>query len=743
MNKESWREWLKNNHGDGIVKLVEEPAEEDRNAAWVLYNELRTRITHEPLRYRGGNEAAALKSLHDMFNITRTTIRKHGAGAQRFAHLAGLLLNQYIRPVTSTWHQKQLAGKLDRQDHRRLFRRDLRKLQGQIGHFVQIFGTLAEPGKYDPQLDAIKPNPKARFDSGSLWPTKLLGPRGTRSDDMYKAELGAVQARWKEAFQADLREQQFGGLGEANVKGKPAGFVGLGLSGGGIRSATFALGALQALAEKKILKDIDYLSTVSGGGYVGTLLSSHLIRAGDSQTSMPDIGKILVPEDKQVETAQVRKLRNRSKSMQGDGILRSLLQVGWRIGWRIGIALVLLGVVVWALFSTPSNPWHALTATASAAALFLYLEFGLKRNKLSLHGIYRSRLSKSYVKENNGVAMPKCTALGEAKTAPYHLICATVNLPASTDPELRGRRSDFFVFSRLYTGSVLTGYCETEALENCDPELDLATAMAISGAAVSNYSGTLRRRWYSPILSLLGLGYWMPNPSFVQKQQESREDKKKPLPRWRSPGATKLYRERLGKFDEKHRFVNVSDGGHIENLGIYELLRRRCKFIICIDGEFDPEQRCSGLIKACRFASIDLGVRVDIDLSELRAGDGGLSQAHFALGTINYPRDPDGQQSRVGYLLYLKLSMTGNERDYIKEYRSRYPKFPHQSTADQFFDEDQFEAYRALGNHVAEDLFAEELIGDALGEAKTHRSRSWIEQLVQALEPPAPNEAKT
>ncbi len=57
--------------------------------------------------------------------------------------------------------------------------------------------------------------------------------------------------------------------------------------------------------------------------------------------------------------------------------------------------------------------------------------------------------------------------------------------------------------------------------------------------------------------------------------------------------------------------------------------------------------------------------------------------------------------------------MTGNEPDYVLDYRRRNPAFPHQSTADQVFDEQQFEAYRCLGEHITADLFSPELLSDS------------------------------
>ena len=165
-----------------------------------------------------------------------------------------------------------------------------------------------------------------------------------------------------------------------------------------------------------------------------------------------------------------------------------------------------------------------------------------------------------------------------------------------------------------------------------------------------------------------------------------------------------LVREMLMKLDETHKWVNLSDGGHIENLAGIELLRRHCKFVIIGDGEADSELAFNGLATLIRYARIDLGITIEIDLDAIRVDKGtdNLSREHWAFGTITYPpADGDGQPEE-GYLLYLKSSYSGDEDEVIKEYRRRNPAFPHQSTADQFFDEDQFECYRALGQHIGE-----------------------------------------
>lgn len=696
------------------------PTPNDRDAAWTLYNELRTRVTHEPLRYRDGNETVALESLHDLFQVTRAIIDKHGHQAGHFAVIARAMLNRVIRPFTSKWHRLMLSGQLEHQDHRRLFRRDLLRRQERLAYFANVLGIMAQGTAYvrDPDLIPDWDRPSS-FNSNRIWPLEFLGPKETPKesvppDDILRTELKAIVQRRNKLYGYD-DEKKLGGLGMASDQAESMGLFGIAISGGGIRSATFALGALQKLAEKKILRDADYLCTVSGGGYVGSFLSSHL-------QTMEDVGRILVPDRGVVETSQVRWLRNRSKYLRGRGGLSSFIKWVLRLGLLVSPVVIFLAAVwiVAVFLQAPHRDWIMAGAVVLAVC---HLMFSIDINRLSLGLLYRRRLAAAYIKPPDGCDSPKLSTLSKASTAPYHLICAAVNLPSSKNVELRGRRSDFFIFSQLYCGSILTGYRETPILQVCDSHLDLATAMAISGAAISTHMGTLRSwRIALPVLMFLRLSYWLPNPRFAVKARK-----------WHRPGAFHLLRESVGRFDENHNYVNISDGGHIENLGIYELLRRRCKFILCIDGEQDPMQTCAGLVKACRFASIDMGVNIDIDLSELKPGADGFCQSHSAIGTIHYGRRDSGTEE-VGYLLYLKLSMTGNEQDYIREYRMRQPSFPHQSTMNQFFDEDQFEAYRALGNHVADDLFQDELVGKL--DTEKFKTGQWLESLVDALQPP-------
>ena len=179
-----------------------------------------------------------------------------------------------------------------------------------------------------------------------------------------------------------------------------------------------------------------------------------------------------------------------------------------------------------------------------------------------------------------------------------------------------------------------------------------------------------------------------------------------------------LLRELTSQMHEDVDFWNVSDGGHIENLGIYELLRRRCHFIIAVDAEADAAIARASLMHCLNCAKIDLGADVHMDGADFRPSAAGLTRAHFALGVIDYaPQPVFGQGAGAqtvrsrGYLLYIKASVTGDEHPLITQYRARHPTFPHQTTADQFFDEEQFEVYRALGEHIGTRLLRHEIVG--------------------------------
>ena len=328
----------------------------------------------------------------------------------------------------------------------------------------------------------------------------------------------------------------------------------------------------------------------------------------------------------------------------------------------------------------------------------IYAAWLTNPNATSQHPFFRDRLSRAFVfsmdrdgSVHNEVDL-KLSALNRPGTvAPYHLVNTTLNLQGSTDLNLAGRQADFFVFSKHWCGGPTTGYCRTDELERYDPQLTLGTAMAISGAGLAPNMGTETVRPLVFLFTLLNLRLdcWLPNPAAVRRLATSRLGWLPPL------GPSALVAEAFGRLTASGHYVNVSDGGHLENLAVYELLRRRVKTILAVDASEDPTMSFDCLVACLRYARIDLGIDIRIDLDPLRPGSDGLTKAHYVIGHVDYGHGDSGR------LVYIKSSLTGDEGETIRAYRRESPTFPQESSANQFFSERQFEAYRALGEHMA------------------------------------------
>lgn len=378
---------------------------------------------------------------------------------------------------------------------------------------------------------------------------------------------------------------------------------------------------------------------------------------------------------------------------------------------------------------------------AGFSLLFVVASYPLAANANSLHHLYRDRLARAFhFDPTNGCQpavfphgqgsrdMPRLSDMANAK-APYLLINTAVNLQSSATNR-RGRNADFFVLSPLAVGSETTGYVPTSAYTDAGMPLELATAMAISGAAASSNMGAQTIRPLSPTLAMLNvrLGYWLRNPNTLvapARVSLARET-------LTSFSHYFLFSEMFGQMTEKDPRVYLSDGGHIENLGLYELLRRKCSTIVVVDAEADPQMRFGSFITLQIYARIDLGVRISLPVEGIRdatvkamKGEAAIAaettQAakpppqplnetltpsgprptgpHVAIGRIDYGEGIEGT------LIYIKASLSGDENDYVRDYVRRNPTFPHETTGDQFFSEEQFEVYRALGFHIAHRFF--------------------------------------
>jgi hypothetical protein len=287
----------------------------------------------------------------------------------------------------------------------------------------------------------------------------------------------------------------------------------------------------------------------------------------------------------------------------------------------------------------------------------------------------------------------------------FHVVNTTLNLVGGDNLAWQQRKAEPFTISPLHSGCFRLGYRDSRDYGGHDTYgISLGTAAAISGAAASSNMGYYTT---SPLISLLltffnvRLGWWLGNPGGAgQKTYQM------PGPRYSI--APILY-EALGLTNDKNKYVYLTDGGHFENLAVYEMVLRRCLIIVASDGAQDGDYRFSDLGNAVRKIRIDLGIPIEfpsvpIGLSSI--GNDGKPNTYWALGRIRYSC-VDGADAEDGILLYIKPAVYGEEPRDVLEYKENYPAFPHQSTGDQFFDEPQFESYRILASFIMEKLLGE------------------------------------
>lgn len=278
---------------------------------------------------------------------------------------------------------------------------------------------------------------------------------------------------------------------------------------------------------------------------------------------------------------------------------------------------------------------------------------------------------------------------------PFPLINTALNLVSGDQLAWQERKAESFLLSPLYCGAKSLGYCDTSKYSA--DSLTLGKAVAISGAAANPNMGYHSAPATAALMTLFNvrLGWWLPNPKREMKLWSVRGPWF--LLRW-------LANELFSRTDDKQEYVNVSDGGHFENLGVYELIRRRCRLIIVSDAGADPKfefQDLGGMIRKCR---TDFGVDIEINTTPIQRPTGSrTSKWNCVVGTIRY--DHVEPTAPVGLLVYIKPSLTGREPADVQQYAEEHADFPHQPTLDQFFSESQFESYRALGYHCANETF--------------------------------------
>lgn len=382
-----------------------------------------------------------------------------------------------------------------------------------------------------------------------------------------------------------------------------------------------------------------------------------------------------------------------------DGMFAPLTQLGFEVGACIALLL------------------------ASAA-----ISFFVNVNLFSLHAFYRNRLVKAFLGASNVAAPPQAEgrnafdgfserdniAMAElyggmelGKFCLYPVLNLSLNEVATKNLAWQERRAEAFVCTPLFTGSgggsgsdrvgyrpsALFGAGLRGSLAAPQHGISLGTAMAISGAAVSPNWGYHS----SPITSFLmmlfklRLGWWLGNP----RNRRTAWRYRGPRFSWRL-----FVQEALGWTDDKEPWVYLSDGGHFENLGLYEMVRRRCRLIVVSDAGADPKCTLEDLGNAVRKISIDFGVKIDFQRIRVRKrSDAAAAGVYCAIGDICYP---EGVKGRI---IYVKPGFYGTEEPAdVRAYAAAHAKFPHETTLNQWFGEAQFESYRSLGAYVIEEM---------------------------------------
>jgi hypothetical protein len=371
--------------------------------------------------------------------------------------------------------------------------------------------------------------------------------------------------------------------------------------------------------------------------------------------------------------------------------------------------------------------WGAFLAILSAGLLGLVMSIFIDPNKYSLHAMYRNRLIRAYLGASrekgarrpnpltgfdpkDNIPMAQLWPNASRKLMPF--INMTLNMvePVSSKLAWQERKAESFTVTPLHSGSLWVGYRPSSeyarwnylpwvghAHKETATPITLGTATAISGAAVSPDMGYNSSPIVSILLTLFNarLGWWLGNPGTAGSDSYM----------YSNPGnsAKYLLDEGLGRTNDQKTHVNLSDGGHFENLGLYEMVLRRCHTIVVIDAGEDGGFAFEDLGNAIRKIRTDMGISIDFEsFSNFQKRNKGCPPGGPTLccsvGKIHYSR-MDGSATDDGLLIYIKPTITGKESADVLNYEQQHPEFPHEATANQWFTESQFESYRALGEY--------------------------------------------
>lgn len=564
--------------------------------------------------------------------------------------------------------------------------------------------------------------------------------------------------------------------------------LGIALSGGGIRSATFNLGLLKSFNSCDLLKRSDYISSVSGGGYTHSFVQKELYENSDFKALFNDkqIKRLRSYGDYLRPHKGIRKLFE-SITFYLSFFVLAIMHLFWYLLLLFAIVLgvllffstlpsvtplglsislfILFSAFLWYYFLHPLRYYSKIfwsdrllfyifaiatilltinylslknidllpislqnyadsASFISLIVAIIILGYFSNPNILSMHRYYRLKITDAYLSGSNLKVVDLLK--NSITTAPYPLICSTLNIQA--DKKIKGQKScDYFLFSPLYSGSYLTGYAPSAS--PLFKRMTLGTAVTISGAALNSMMGYKSNRLISFFLTLLNirLGYWAINPLLLKGERKIDRmglfflyNGLKALPTyWPFYNLAELF----GKMNLSRWMVNLSDGGGIENLGAFELFKRRVKVIICSDASADPNYEFEDLRNLLLRVRNELQFAIEFEdnqrVEEIikPKASSGYSQGHYCIGRYYTLPDPskDIKREFLGYFIYIKSSITAPQqvisddtrRDDYYGYKNHHPAFPHEPTTDQFFDKHQWQAYYKLGEEIGNNLSKE------------------------------------
>jgi hypothetical protein len=421
------------------------------------------------------------------------------------------------------------------------------------------------------------------------------------------------------------------------------------------------------------------------------------------------------------------------------------------VGAPLCIFLLLLMVSAVVAFLGGQSVHISIYVFLANLCVFLLFGWRVDVNKFSMSPFYRNRIARCYLGATNPNRTPdpftgfdqheedgRVINTGLSKflpkrfggtpseadghrcyEGPFPIFNSTINLTFGEDLAWQERKGTSFAFTPLYSGyhvgwtaekgdgadTTFNGFVRTEDYAYVGG-FDIPTVTAISGAAANPNQGYNSQPALAFLMTLFNvrLGWWVANP---RKPRVWPCINRRPTPLF---GPWYLLSELFGLSTDSTNYVCLSDGGHFDNMGLYELVRRRCSLILICDAEEDLCATFEGIGLTVAKCRTDFGVEIELDLRPLQPDPvTKVSKAHFVIGHIHYPAPPGGDPADLKYtgtLIFLRTSLCGYEPADILHYKREHEDFPQQSTANQWFTETQFESYRRLGELIGEEAAA-------------------------------------